>query len=724
MRSYDPSRNTAPDPLVHSNDKPDILSLTDELQRCFFHGTNAAELVANDDLRFCRWEGQTVDGKKRDNKRREGMPTAPFDGASDVRIRLIDRVINEQVAMLMNAWKSSKVGVNGRGTDDAQVAAGMDTLLKHICNSRMKSELRNEVELWAQYGNQYGWSAMHVGWEQQVGTREHVMKVEDIVMMAQQVASGEDVDNDMLSLPQYIMNPETSDIAETILAQRLTNVTAKDIKRMVRELRNRGETKYFEQTITKNLPSVTALKPWDEIGFPPETIEFQNARVVFRRVFMNEVELRSLVLSDDWDESSVDIALRTAGQQSWYNDPNVVPRANLINNELYRGKHLVEVVYAFARQIDSNGVPQIWQTAFCPNAGDKNYFKHERLGYAHGKYPFVIYRRENIRKNIAESRGITEILMTEQAELKGQHDSMRDRTSFETMPPFIMRRRIGGVGRIGPAQQIGVSSPDDIKFLEPPRGTPNLAEMVIQQVETNAAKYFGLSSALTEKQPTQHAMMIQQMAVDNFLTQLTEVYTHIMQLSLQYMENEEIERVVTFALPDNILDISNQFDFEMKFDVRNQYVDFVMEKLSAISQFVLPLDSGGIIDRNKLVLKALEAIAPESAADLVSDQTSASQKMFKDVQTEIGMMMLGNEPQYVENDPTAKSKMQFAQQVIQKNPKAQQAMQGDQVFQALFQNYVKNLQMSISQQQNKVVGRIGVTPVSDKLNEEAQGEGV
>jgi hypothetical protein len=724
MRSYDPSRNTAPDPLVHSNDKPDILSLTDELQRCFYHGTNASELVANDDLRFCRWEGQTTDGKKRDNKRREGMPTAPFDGASDVRIRLIDRVINEQVAMLMNSWKSAKIGVSGRGIDDAQTAAGMDMLMRHIVGNKMRNEFRREVELWTQYGNQYGWSAMHIGWEQEVGFREHVISMKDIVAMATEGIQQGMTQDDMVALPNYIQNEETSELAETILASRMPFVQMKEIKRMVRELRRRGETKYFEETITKNMPKVTALKPWDEIGFPPETIEFDKARVVFRRLFMNEVELRSLVLSEDWDESAVEVALRTAGQQSWYNDPNVVPRANLINNELYRGKHLVEVVYAYTRQIDSNGIPQIWQTMFCPNAGEQNYFKHERLGYAHGKYPFVVYRRENIRKNVAESRGITEVLMTEQAELKGQHDAMRDRTSFETMPPFIMRRRIGGVGRIGPAQQIGVSSPDDIKFLEPPKGTPNLAEMVIQQVETNAAKYFGLSSALTEKQPTQHAMMIQQMAVDNFLTQLTEVYTHIMQLSLQYMESEEVMRITNIQLPDNVMDISNQFDFEIKFDVRNMYVDFVMEKLSAINQFVLPLDAGGVIDRNKLVLKALEAIAPESASEIVSDATTASQKMFKDVQTDIGMMMLGNEASYVENDPTAPSKLQYAQQIIQKNPKAQQALQGDNVFQTLFQNYVKNLQMSVSQQQNKTIGRIGVTPVSDKLMEEQQDEGV
>jgi len=45
--------------------------------------------------------------------------------------------------------------------------------------------------------------------------------------------------------------------------------------------------------------------------------------------------------------------------------------------------------------------------------------------------------------------------------------------------------------------------------------------------------------------------------------------------------------------------------------------------------------------------------------------------------------------------------------VLQKNPKAQQALQGDQIFQILFQNYTKQLQFSIDQEKNAQIGRIG-----------------
>jgi hypothetical protein len=96
------------------------------------------------------------------------------------------------------------------------------------------------------------------------------------------------------------------------------------------------------------------------------------------------------------------------------------------------------------------------------------------------------------------------------------------------------------------------------------------------------------------------------------------------------------------------------------------------------------------------------------------NQQQASQKMYKDVQTDIGMMLLGNEAMYQQNDPTAQNKLQYAQQILEQNQKAQQALQSDPNFQQLFQNYVKSLQMSIMQQQNAQVGKIGVSPVQQQ----------
>ena len=119
-----------------------------------------------------------------------------------------------------------------------------------------------------------------------------------------------------------------------------------------------------------------------------------------------------------------------------------------------------------------------------------------------------------------------------------------------------------------------------------------------------------------------------------------------------------------------------------------------------------------MLDRNKLVTMITRAISPDIAEELIVDKSTASQKMYEGVKNDIGSMMLGMEPQYVENDPSAQTKMQYAQEIVGRNPKAQQALQGDELFTQLFENYSKNLQMSVMQQQNAEIGRIGVNQIT------------
>jgi hypothetical protein len=711
MNSTNYNDETA-DQLLYSEDGPNINALNAELSRSYLFGANVTELNANDDLRYCRWNGQTSDGKKFSKNRDEDDPALPFEGASDVRVRLIDRVINEQVALWMNALKASKLGVSGRTVEDSANATSMSTLLEYVASGRLRQEMRREAELWAQYTQQYGWSVMHIGWEQEMGTTEQKFSITDLINMVAE-AQAQNPESNLAQLTDYVMNEDTEDLAVSLIIANMPSMVEKEARRIVKDLREQGFTSIYNESLIKNLPVVTALKPYDEITFPPETIDLQKARLIFRRVYMTELEVRALENTEGWDKEAIEEAVLTKGQFFWYRDPNIVPINRLNQDYRLRTNNLIEVVYAYYKQLNEQGNPCVYQTIFSPNSRSSTYLKHEKLGYAHGKYPFVVLRREHIRKAIYESRGITDILSTDQSELKAQQDSLRDRTALETVPPIMVKRRgIGGIGRIGPAMQIPVTSPDDYKFMEPPKGTPTIAEFVISQVNLSTATYFGLNHADT---PPPLAQMLQQVSVDNWLTGWSEVYTQMLQLSIQYLDSTELERICAVPIPKSVSDITNMYDFEVKFDIRNLYSDLVMEKLQAIQQFVIPLDAGGVIDRNKLVQKAVEAIAPDSAKDLIINNQSASQKLYKDVQTDIGMMMLGNEANYVENDPTASTKMQYLQQIMQKNPKAQQASQTDQMFQMLLQNYMKNLQMSIMQEQNKQIGRIGVTPVADKM---------
>jgi hypothetical protein len=419
----------------------------------------------------------------------------------------------------------------------------------------------------------------------------------------------------------------------------------------------------------------------------------------------------------DWSNEFVEQAVNTAGKQSRFNDPNLLPAAALLNYQVSRSDHLIELVYAYSRLIDKDGIAGIYQTIFCPMAGSELYASHELLGSANNKYPFVVYRRERIRRPIYETRGIPEIAQTDQEEVKAQRDSVRDRTAFTTLPPVLVKKRLSGINKISPGIHLPVTSVDDYRFMPTPTGEPTTAFALMDRVELEHCAYFGLYHPSIMPQKTQTT---QQYIVNNWLDIWSEAFSMTFSMMLQYMDSAEIEQITGRSIPQNMSSISNNYDFQIKYDVREMDTQFVIEKLKAITQFVLPLDSAGVIDKNKLVKAAVEAIDPDKAKELIINTGSASQLLYKDVQSDIGLMMLGNEANYVENDPSAPSKLQYLQDIMSKNPKAQQMMKGDQHFRALMDNFIKNLQMSVSQQQNKQIGRTGVTPIAEQAGNQMQ----
>jgi len=701
MNSNEPRR----DKLAFFSETPDIGELRAELERSLYNGGNVARINSNDDIRFARWEGQTDDGKKHSENLNEGEQAFPFEGASDVRCRLVDQTINELVVLLVSAWQLARLRVSGTETGDASRASSIQTLADWVVNNKMRADLLTEAELLAQYTQQFGWSIAHIGWERRLGIRPVSMTMAELEMRA---ANGDPMAGEAVN---SLKSTGTSDYSISSLMS-LLGINANDARRVADELMTAGVTTFEQEYAVSNAPVVAALKPFDEICFPPETLDLQDARVIFRRTFMTEVELREMIKTAEWDEAFVEEAIQTAGRSDWHSEPNLIPSTTTIRNTLERADHLIEIVYAYNRQIGPNGVPCIYYTVFCPNTREQLHAKHEMLDYAHGMYPFVEYRRERLRRSIVECRGVPELAYTDQLEIKAQHDSIRDRTAFETLPPIKVKKRLGTQNIIQPGGLLPVTTPDDYTFLSPPSGNPALAFNLIDRVEQRNAAYFGLYHANIPPVKTQTT---QQFIVNNWLSAWGKIYKQVISLSLQYMDGAEIERVVGMPIILQPQELSAMYDFNVSYNVRELDTDYVLEKLKAISSFVIPMDAGGVIDRNKLTVRFVEAISPEAAKDIVLDQASASQRMYGDVQNDITKMMAGMEPQYVENDPAAKSKLQFVQDVIQKNQKAQMAAQQDPQFQALFQNYVKNLQMSVSQQENKSIGRIGVTPVSEKM---------
>lgn len=690
------------DKLTRASETPDIAELQSEYRRSINEGFTNEKLSYCDKTRLAKWASQSSDFKKHAG---QGSQAFPWEGAADTRMRLVDTTIRNLLDILMVAFQRSQVRINPVESGDLEASTALNQLFRWLVGSRLYNELQREAELFGEYALTYGFSVMFVGWEQTSAIKLQKIKLDELLAMAQEA----DANSIVAELPELIQNPDAEDQAAELFKE-ILGLKKRRARKMIKELRDTGETEYPVTYTHKNQPSVVALKPYEDINFPPETVDLQKARVIFRRVYMTELELRAKINDDGWDEEFVEQAINTSGKTS-ESLTDQVGIANLVTNEAESTENLVEIIYAYTKQLNEDDVPGVYCTVFNPyvnsNGNDEIYAKHELLNYAHCMYPFVEYRRERpARRAISESRGVAEVSACQQAELKAQRDSIIDRTALETIPPVQYNRRLGMANHLGPAVMVPVHKPGDYQPLQLTAGVPATSMQVIDLIIQDVAEYYGLGHPNI---PPGNTTMKQQAMINNWLSSWTEIYQQMLVLTLQYLEGEDLARILGFQLPQ--MNLQMMPDFILKFDARELNDDYVMRKLEIIAQQLLPMDAGGSIERNALISKMVRSIAPDLADEILIDQGSASQRIYDEVKNEVGGMMLGNEATYREQDPAAQTRMQYLQEILQRNPKAQSAMQGDEQFAALLQNYQQNLQMSISQQENASIGRIGVKQV-------------
>ena len=727
--------DNASDKLVWDDrGKPNVTQLIEEFGRCTPITSGWHRLATNESTRFCRWEGQDSDGRKHDYNQLEGSKAFPFDGASDARTFAIDEAIEEIVSVEFVSFFRAILRVQGIEAGDLAAASYVNKLLEWVVGTKQFHQLRREVELHSQYTHTYGWSILHVCWLQ-----EHVLKLvettlEQVLAMAQQAAQAavQDPGNPQLeitqALPALILDPTRENEFVSVITNLMPALTAKRARAMVRDLRDTGRAEVPMPALVRDEPLIRALKPWEEVFIANSATDIQQARV-FVKEWLTEVQLRSMIYTDGWNADWVEAAAKLRGQVSSFGAPASLGGDGTAADTLRLAgeawtfstydvdSDLIEVVHAYTRRLDEDNVPGIWRTTFHASltrnpADSKEDFcaKHELLDYRHGKMPFVVRKREEWARTITSSRGLPEILYTTQRSGKTQEDGIVDSTSLSVMPPIIVPELMGVDYQFRPGGQIPEMAPGRapraMQFATP--GVPVAFELMDRlqiRIDHRIGKRLG-------KESPEGADAIRQRLVQCNLVSWSEAFQQEFQLLAQFMAPEEFQRVT--GAPEGMQTsaeaIQRQYDFHLTFDVRELSMDYVIEELKAIKDVILPVDATGRIDRGKLVELLLRAINPTLAKELIMAPESASQAVFQQVRTDLIGMMGGFPANYVELDPTAGAQIQYAKQFLQQNPKMQAMLQQDPHFQKLFADWEQNRMQSVVQEQNKVVGRIGVNP--------------
>ena len=692
------SQNT--DDQLQQTVAPNVDELWKDFRRSASDDRTTHRVREADETRFASWAGQSRDGKK--HAKDLGRQPFPWENASDTRIRLADEVCNFYVNLSTSAISRAALNVSGTEGGDHENASAIGLYLRWMLKTLMQPDWEEELELHSEYVAQYGWSVLHVTWD-----RCYAQVPREINLQTLSGFLGVNAPQQFEALTAALQN-EQDYLADMLVATN-EGLTRKQALKHIKELAETGKTTFEVPEMVVNRPSVVALRPYFEILFPPETTDWHRARCIFRRDYHTVAELEEKAASGEWDAHFVEEIKRTAGQNSQVWDYGLSPVLG-DTERVEERTNLIEVIYAYSRRVTENGNPGIYLTVFNPyitkdSKGEELFGKHELVTEAGDTYPFEVFTREKTRRSPIESRGVSEITRTWQNEFKAQADMVFDRSSFDTLPPLKVPLRYGQRIKIGPGVQVSEQRPNDIGWMEPPRRGAELAFELMNHIKDRTDRYFGRPNPSIPPVETQ---LHQQAFVHRWLRHMSTVIQRVWGLVQRFDQDERFAAVTATGKP--IPRDPNKFNFNLHFDVRELDNEFVEKKLQAISQFVLPEDTLGIVDRTKLIRKKLQVIDPSLAEELVVENAEASQKMFEEVNAQVAFMALGNQPKYVENDPSAGIRMQFLQQIIGNNPKYQAQLEQDEQFQTLLKGYAQNLNMSVMQQQNKQVGRLGVNP--------------
>ena len=694
-----------------------IAELLEEFQRCSPDAGGWNRVDDNERVRFAVWENQTSDGKKHSAP---GFEAKPWENASDLREFLVDDIVNEEVAVCCASFWRALIRAQGVQPNDAGIAAVMTRLLDWVVKGRLANVLLREVELSAQYMRTYGWVAIHVTWARELGKRNQRVSLDEFVAISPQLAvaivdeSQEDLAVEILG---SVYSKWVADRAAEGGIADPPSLSPQRIRKAVRELRREGKALIPVPYVAKSQPAIEVLRPFYDVFIPDEIGDAQRGRTYVRSWYRAE-DLRGKVRTDGWDEEWVEEACKTKGQQSVWSTPASIGSSPTWTAVEDSQSPWIEVITCYSRRIDSDGVPGIYCTVFSPHVTTSSvtpnrelFATHGLLDYQNGQVPIVVGVREWVCRSITNSRGVPEVASPLARLSKVMQDSLVDRTALTTLPPRMVPARLMDEDQeFGPAATIPVLRGEEPRFMDVP-GHDGVAEGILRWTHERVDQSFARLSANV---PPARVQARQQHMVNGFLGMWAEAFRQVLALIIQYMPTAEFRRVTDFEKPQlSPGEIAGSYDLILSVDVRELDMDFAIKQLEAVSKFVLPEDAAGVIDRAKLVKMKLQAINPLLAREILSDQAGAQQKIFKDVSAEIASMFLGNPPNLVENDPTAPMQLQFAAQVIQSNPNYQAALQQGDRFAKMMDVWVKNRMQSKAQEENKVVGRLGVKPIEE-----------
>lgn len=727
------------DPIAYARETPDVSALFTEFDAAQLIGPVQGSTIATaEDVRYNRWGGKSnpPDGKLHQSLN-GGVTVRPYDQRPDTDVNLADELCGAEVDADMFAFTMASIGADTNSVSEPNAAkvAELAAVGRYI-QKATRRETRRGAELLAQMKATLGWALLNPGWLERWELVTRALSLEQFEAKIDPQLVGREIPDAVLAqLPpeaqaavmesaQYekltalIRQPDLEDQAAEIIQAAFPHLTSAKAKTIVRELREEGQTEFLDKQLAEKRPTVRVLIPGYNVFVSGGDQEIQDARgfLVIERMFTAQLETTGR--SNDWNEEFIKAAAGTVGQFSVFGERLRV-QDQIPTDSRDMG---IEIWTTYVRQVDEEtGVSGIYCTTFSPHlqpgagrtsegATEKKFFaKHYLLDYAHGQYPFTSAEREVIGPSMYDSRGVPEMVRSDQQVIKTQQDALAARAQWEVNPAQV---QVGpGWSKVkdalAPGAVVSLPAGADVKFVGVDKGTPQVGELMIQRIENGTRRRFALPNNTDGSHPSGWQMR-QARNSARWLGCWSDAYWQLAVLCYQEYSADELAQILGRYPVVEMADLMSM-RITLDFESRALDQDWTKTVLGFVKELML-VDKGGVIDPTPWIRIAANYIDPTIAQSVIRDPQEANAALYRKVESDVASIMDGNPPHLVEMDASAGTQLKMVFQVMGQNQKYQALLQQDPMVRQNFEQYVKNLQHSNQETTiSPVQGRLGVT---------------
>lgn len=693
------------------SDEPHIAQLSAELKAVITDSTEVIErMLTADNTLYAVWSDQQDDGRKPELV--DGREAEPWPGSSDVRLRLADELVNDQVRLMAAAARRARFALQATQGRSLEQAGKVQSYLQWLRSCRMRRNVRRETRLGARWRQVYGSAAMSITWHQEWAREYQEVTLEQLAAAAQADPAGV-----AAQLMASLYEPDADVLTQLaeLLRRMYPDLDLSGAKEQLRALQKEGRMQLPARYLRRNEPVWKASKWFVDAFVPLNTGSVQEAPWYIRRVVLTPQQVLERNVSEEWDEEFCKAVVQAQGRSilDWAAQKTAEQgRRQVFQDSAELMKGLCEVCYAYYRTVDEHGVPCIHLTVFSPHVavgqdGQPIWGLDQPYGYEHGDLPVVELVREHEEEQLFESRGVPETVITQQWEAKAMRDARVNQTELFLQPPVIRpEREIGLSLTIRPRGEIGERRAQSTRQWSVPNTAPAGQPLELDALH-DAFRYHARNRA---EEPVR-AQLYDEDLVESWLGELEDCWSMTLKLAQQYENEVTFDRVVGGQLQNIRLtreEIQGEYTYRLLFSPDQLNPELIESKVKSLAPVLQSLDRGAVIDWAPTVRGLFQYVLPEFADESLRTGDQATAAEVHDEQVNWALMLSGTEPEMHENGQNFALRLQWLEQQLQQ-PTSQQRLAQAPGAGDIVQRRLQHLRFQVQQYQvNAQTGRVGV----------------